>query len=82
MSARGYVLGMKVVLKESGGKYFLSRAVPWTDAPEKRPKAVVERNREFTEAVKRCVTEPKSKAGTVWGVSKFNRCIAEALKKA
>ncbi|MEM1543720.1 MAG: hypothetical protein QW795_03460 [Candidatus Bathyarchaeia archaeon] len=82
MAMRAYILGQKAVVKESGGKYFLSRAVPWTDAPEKRPKAVVERNIAFTQAVKRCVAEPKSKAGTVWGVSKFNQCIAEALKKA
>lgn len=81
MATRMYLLGQKVVAKESGGKYFLSRAVPWTDEPGKRPEPVIKKNEEFIKAVEKCKTLPKYKGGTVWGVSKFNRCIAEALKK-
>ena len=78
---RAYILGVKAVVKESGGRFFLSRAVPWTDAPERRPPAVKERNEAFKRAVAGCKDKSKYKGGTVWGVSEFNRCIARALKK-
>jgi len=81
MAMRAYILGTKAVIKESGGKFFLSRAVPWTDNPKARPARVIEKNIEFTKAVEACKTESKYKGGTVWGVSKFNKCIAEYLKK-
>lgn len=77
---RGIIYGQKAVVKESASIPFLSRAVPWTDAPEKRPAKVVEKNKEFARAVEKCKDQPKYKGGNVWGVSKFNRCISEALK--
>lgn len=81
MAMRGFVIGVPTVVKESGGKYFLSRAVAWTDAPEKMPKKVKARTEAFKTAVAGCKAESKSKAGTVWGVSDYNRCIAKKLKK-
>jgi len=81
MAMRGYVLGTKFVLKESGGKFFPSRAVPWTDNPSARPARVIEKNEEFKRAVEACRAMPKYKGGTVWGKSKFNECIGEKLKK-
>lgn len=76
---RLYVLGTKAVLKESGGKWFPSSAVGWTDNPTARPKAVVTRNEAFTSAVKGCLAESKYKGGTVWGISPFNKCIGDKL---
>ena len=78
---RAYILGQKAVIKESGGRFFLSKAVAWTDNPKARPKKVVERNEAFAKAAKGCKVKPKSKGGTVWGVSEFNKCIGERLKK-
>ena len=81
MAMRAYILGTKAVVKESGGKHFLSRAVAWTDKPTARPKAVIARNEAFKSAVAACKGESKSKGGTVWGVSDFNECIRKKLKK-
>jgi len=81
MAMRLYVLGTKAVLKQSGGRFFPSSAVAWTDNPAARPEAVKSRNEAFKKAVAGCRTESKYKGGTVWGVSKFNRCIGDALKK-
>lgn len=81
MAMKGFIYGMKAVVKESGGRPFLSRAVAWTDKPKLRPKAVKERNVAFSKAVEGCKALPKGKAGTVWGVSEYNRCIAKKLKK-
>ena len=81
MAMRLFVLGTKAVLKESGGKFFPSRAVSWTDNPAARPKAVIERNKAFTSAAHACKTKSKYKGGTVWGVSEYNRCIGDQLKK-
>lgn len=80
MAVKGMIFGNKVVMKESGGRYFLSRAVPWTDAPGKAPEAVKRRNEAFKSAVPGCRSESKYKGGNVWGVSKFNKCLGEALK--
>lgn len=79
---RSYILGTKAVVKESGGKFFLSRAVPWTDKPAARPAKVKSRNEAFTSAAKSCKSEKKGKGGTVWGVSDYNECIGRALRKA
>jgi len=79
MAMRGYILGQKFVLKESGGKFFPSSAVAWTDNPGARPAKVIEKNREFAEAAKACRGASKYKGGTVWGISEFNKCIAEKL---
>jgi len=79
MAMRAYVLGTKAVVKESGGKFFLSRAVAWTDNPKARPASVVSRNEAFKSAVAACRAESKYKGGTVWGKSKFNECIASRL---
>ncbi len=81
MAMKGYIYGKKAVVKESGGKPFLSSAVAWTDEPAMRPEGVVKRNEAFTRAVGRCKGESKSKHGTVWGVSDFNKCIGRALGK-
>jgi len=81
MAMRLFVLGQKAVLKESGGKFFPSRAVAWTDNPAARPAAVKERNEAFKKAVEKCKTKSKYKGGTVWGKSEYNKCIAEILKK-
>jgi len=81
MAMRAYILGQKAVIKQSGGKFFLSKAVAWTDNPKARPKAVVARNEAFKSAVAGCKVKPKSKGCTVWGVSEFNKCIGERLKK-
>lgn len=81
MAMKGFIYGKKAVVKESGGKPFLSSAVAWTDAPALRPKGVVRRNEAFTGAVARCKGESKSKHGTVWGVSDYNKCIGRALGK-
>jgi len=78
---RLYILGTKAVLKESGGKFFPSSAVAWTDNPAARPKEVIDRNKAFTTAVAGCKGESKYKGGTVWGVSKYNRCIGDRLAK-
>jgi len=81
MAMRIYVMGQKAVLKESGGKFFLSRAVGWTDNPTARPAAVKERNEAFKRAVASCRNKSKYKGGTVWGKSEYNKCIGEILKK-
>jgi len=81
MAMKGFIYGKKAVVKESGGKPFLSSAVAWTDAPAMRPKEVVARNEAFSRVVPRCKAESKSKHGTVWGVSDFNKCIGRALGK-
>ena len=81
MAMRLFVMGQKAVLKESGGKFFLSKAVGWTDNPAARPAAVKARNEKFKRAVATCKTKSKYKGGTVWGVSEYNKCIAEILKK-
>jgi hypothetical protein len=77
-----YVYGIKAIVKTSGGRSFLSRAVPWADEPSKMPPAVRARTEAFTDAVPKCVPESKAKHGTVWGVSDYNKCIGKALKKA
>jgi hypothetical protein len=81
MAMRGYIYGKKAVVKESGGKPFLSSAVPWTDAPNLRPAGVVRRNEAFSRATVGCKTQSKSKHGTVWGISDYNKCIGRALGK-
>lgn len=81
MAMKGFIYGKKAVVKESGGKPFLSSAVAWTDNPAMRPPEVVERNVAFTRAVGKCTGESKSKHGTVWGVSDYNKCIGRALGK-
>jgi CRISPR/Cas system-associated protein Cas5 (RAMP superfamily) len=80
MAFKTFIYGTKAVVKESGGKPFLSRAVAWTDNPSAMPPAVRERTEAFKRAIPTCRAESKYKGGTVWGVSKFNRCLAEALK--
>jgi len=80
MAMKSYIYGVKAVVKESGGKPFLSKAVPWTDAPAKMPAAVKARTEAFTRAVPGCLRESKGKQGSVWGVSDFNKCIGKALK--
>ena len=82
MAMRAFVLGQKAVVKESGGKFFLSKAVSWTDKPALRPKKVVARNEAFITAVEACRAEPKGKGGTVWGKSTYNKCIGDHLRKA
>ena len=77
---RAYVLGQKAVIKESGGKFFLSKAVSWTDKPALRPERVKARNDAFKSAVAACAGKSKSKGGTVWGVSEYNKCIRAQLK--
>ena len=81
MAMRAFVLGQKAVIKESGGKFFLSKAVPWTDKPTVRPEAVKARNQAFTAAVEACRGASKSKGGTVWGKSEFNKCVGDHLKR-
>lgn len=81
MAMKGFIYGKKAVVKESGGKPFLSSAVAWTDNPTARPKGVVVRNEAFTRATGRCKGESKAKHGTVWGVSDYNKCIGHALGK-
>jgi len=78
---RTYILGTKAVVKQSGGKFFLSRAVAWTDNPSARPASVKAKNEAFKSAVAACRSESKYKGGTVWGASKFNECIADHLRK-
>lgn len=80
MAMKGFIYGTKAVVKESGGKPFLSRAVPWTDAPSEMPEAVRARASAFTSAAKACSSESKGKGGTVWGVSDYNKCISKKLK--
>lgn len=82
MAVEGYVVGIPVVIKESGGKFFLSREVGWAKRlGGKIPESVRARNDAFKGAVAGCRTESKYKGGTVWGVSAFNKCIGERLKK-
>jgi len=81
MAMRGYVLGTKFVLKQSGGKFFPSSAVSWTDNPQARPPAVIKKNEDFKKAVEVCRNRSKYKGGTVWGKSEFNECIGEQLEK-
>jgi hypothetical protein len=80
MASKRFVYGAMSVVKESGGRPFLSKAVSWTDHPELMPPAVKRRTEAFTAAVPGCKAESKYKGGTVWGVSKFNKCLADALK--
>jgi hypothetical protein len=80
MAMKGYIYGKKAVVKESGGKPFLSSAVAWTDNPSARPSGVVARNEAFTSAAGSCKARSKSKHGTVWGVSDYNKCIGEHLR--
>ena len=80
MAVEGYVVGIPVVIKESGGKFFLSREVGWAKRLHgKRPAGVVRRNEAFKSAVAGCRTMSKYKGGTVWGVSEFNKCIGDKL---
>jgi len=79
MAMRGFILGQKVVIKESGGKFFPARAVAWTDKPSARPEAVIKRNLAFEGAVGKCKAKSKYKHGTVWGISEYNECIAKEL---
>lgn len=82
MAVEGYFVGIPIVIKESGGKFFLSREVSWAKRlGGKIPEKVKLRNDEFKNAVAGCKTESKLKGGTVWGVSAFNKCIGERLKK-
>ena len=81
MAMKGYIYGKKAVVKESGGRTFLSSAVPWTDNPKAMPPAVKARTEAFTSAVSGCLVSPKGKHGTVWGVSDYNECIGKALRK-
>jgi hypothetical protein len=80
MAVKAYMLGKKLVIKESGGKFFPSGAVAWTDNPAARPDAVMTRNTAFTGAAKACTGRSKSKHGTVWGKSDYNKCIGDHLR--
>ena len=91
MGAKVTALGETLVIKESGGKFFLSSVVPWayrgvpgvsrTKALEKRPDRVVERNRKFTEAADVCDSAGfGKKKGTVWNASKYNQCVGLYLQ--
>ncbi len=81
MAVRGKFLDKEVVIKESGGKTYISEAVPWAGHPEKRPKEVIDVNEAFKKAVEKCKDKSKFKHGTVWGVSEFNKCIGEEMDR-
>jgi len=80
MAVKGALANIPIVIKESGGRFFLSRQVPWTGKPEKRPPEVIEKNIDFTKAVETCKKESK-KRPDVFTPSKYNLCLRKELKK-
>jgi hypothetical protein len=80
MAMKGYIYGVKAIVKESGGRTYLSRAVPWTDKPSAMPPAVRARTEAFTRAVPTCVGESKAKHGSPFEPSEYNKCIGRKLK--
>jgi hypothetical protein len=70
-----------VLVKMSGGRPYFSAPVAWYKKPSAMPAAVRARTEAFTAAVPACRAESKSKHGYAFGVSKFNECLAHALKR-
>lgn len=79
MAMKGHFLGIPIVVKQSGGKFYPSRGPSWMNNPSAVPAAVKRQNEKLAGAAKACKGKSNRRSSVFSRNSAFLDCVRAKL---